>query len=65
MVLLQLALQSSEKALRSFNYQAVISEIESKVSVFPPFPQPPPVDSSAVNTVIHFVSNFRKRLTSL
>ena len=40
-----------------YNYQAVTSESESKVRVFFPFPQPPPVDLTAVDSLIDLVSN--------
>ena len=49
----------------SYNYQAVTSESESKVRVFSLFPQPPPVDLTAVNSLIDLVSNIHNNLTSL
>ena len=48
-----------------YNYQAVTSESESKVRAFPPFPQPPPVDLTAVDSLIDLVSNIHHKLTSL
>ena len=48
-----------------YNYQAVTSESESKVRVFSPFPQPPPVDLTAVDSPIDLVSNIHNKLTSL
>ena len=48
-----------------YNYQAVISENETKVRVFSPFPQPPPVDLTAVSSLIDLVSNIPDKLTSL
>ena len=48
-----------------YNYQAVTSESESKVRVFSPFPQPPPVDLTAVDSLIDLVSNIHHKLTSL
>ena len=48
-----------------YNYQAVTSESESKVRVFSPFPQPPPVDLTAVDSLIDLVGNFHHKLTSL
>ena len=40
-----------------YNYPAITSEIESKVRVFSPFPQPPPVDLTAVGSSIDLVTN--------
>ena len=48
-----------------YNYQAVTSESESKVRIFSPFPQPPPVDLTAVDSLIDLVSNIHYKLTSL
>ena len=48
-----------------YNYQAVTSESESKVRIFSPFPQPPPVDLTAVDSLIDLVSNIHHKLTSL
>ena len=48
-----------------YNYQAVTSENESKVRVFSPFPQPPPVDLTAVDSLTDLVSNIHHKLTSL
>ena len=48
-----------------YNYQAVTSESESKVRVFSPFPQPPPVDLTAVDSLIDLVSNIHHKVTSL
>ena len=48
-----------------YNYQAVTSESESKVPVFSPLPQPPPVDLTAVDSLVHLVSNIHTKLTSL
>ena len=48
-----------------YKYQADTSESESKVRVFSPFPQPPPVDLTAVDPLIDFVSNIHNKLTSL
>ena len=48
-----------------YNYQAVTSESESKVRVFSPFPQPPPVELTAVDSLIDLVSNIHNKLTSL
>ena len=48
-----------------YNYQAVTSESESKVRVFSPFPQPPPVDLTAIDSLIDIVSNIHHKLTSL
>ena len=47
------------------NYQVVTSESESKVRVFSPFPQPPPVDLTAVDSLIDLVSKIHQKLTSL
>ena len=49
----------------NYNYQAVTSESESKFRVFSPFPQPPPVDLTAVESFIDLVSNIHNKLTSL
>ena len=38
-----------------YNYQAVTSESEGKFRVFSPFPQPPPVDLTAVDSLIDLV----------
>ena len=46
-------------------YQAVTSESESKVRVFCPFPQPPPVDLTAVNSIIDLVNKIHHKLLSL
>ena len=43
-----------------YNYQAVTSESQSKVRAFSPFPQPPPVDLTAVDSLIDLVSNIHK-----
>ena len=43
-----------------YNYQAATSESESKVRVFSPFPQPPPVDLTAVDSLIDLVSNIHQ-----
>ena len=48
-----------------YNYQAVTSESESKVRVFSPFPKLPPVDLTAVDSLIDLVSNIHNKLTSL
>ena len=48
-----------------YNYQAVSSESESKVRVFSPFPQPPPVDLTAVDSLIDLVSKIHHKLPSL
>ena len=48
-----------------YNYQAVTSESESKVRVFSPFPQPPPVDFTAVDSLIDLNSIIHHKLTSL
>ena len=48
-----------------YNYQAVTSETGSKVRVFSPFPQPPPVDITAVDSLIDLVTNIHHQLTSL
>ena len=48
-----------------YNYQAVTSESESNVRVFSRFPQPPPVDLTAVDSLIDLVSNIHYKLTSL
>ena len=48
-----------------YNYQAVTSESESKVRVFSPFPQPPPVDLTAVDSLIDLVNIIHHKLTSL
>ena len=48
-----------------YNYQAVISESESKVRVFSPFPQPPPNDLTAVDSLINLNSNIHHKLTFL
>ena len=47
-----------------YNYQAVTSESESKVRVFS-LPQPPPVDLTAVDSLIDLVSNIHHKLTTL
>ena len=48
-----------------YNYQAVTSESGSKVRVFSPFPQSPPVDLTAVDSLIDLVSKIQHKLTSL
>ena len=48
-----------------YNYQAVTSEKESKVPVFSPFPQPPAVDLTAVDSLIDLVSNIHHKLTQI
>ena len=48
-----------------YNYQAVTSDSESKVRIFSPFPQPPLVDLTAVDSLIDLVSNIHYKLTSL
>ena len=46
-------------------YQAVTLESESKVRVFSLFSQPPPIDSTAVVSLIDLVSHIHQKLTSL
>ena len=59
-------LQSSKKsAAFIYNYQAATSESQSKVRLFSPFPQPPPGDLTAVDSLIDLVSNSHKKLISL
>ena len=59
-------LQSSKKsAAFIYNYQAATSESQSKVRLFSPFPQPPPGDLTAVDSLIDLVSNIHKKLISL
>ena len=48
-----------------YNYQAVTSESENKVRVFSLLPQPPPVDLTAVDSLIELVRNIHNKLTSL
>ena len=48
-----------------FNYQADTTEIESKVRIFSLFQQPPPVDLTAVDSLIDLVSNIQHKLTTL
>ena len=48
-----------------YYYQVVTSEIESKVSLFSRFPQPPAVDLTTVVSIIDLVSNVPKHLSSL
>ena len=47
------------------NYQAVTLESESKVRVFSPFRQPPPVELIALDSLIDLVKNIHHKLTSL
>ena len=48
-----------------YNYQAVTSESESKVRVFSPFPQPAPVDLTAVDSLFDLIINIHHKLNSL
>ena len=54
-----------EGAAFIYDYQAVSSESESQVRAFSPFPQPPPVDLTAVDSLFDLVSNLHLKLTSL
>ena len=49
----------------SHNYQAVTSKSESKVRVFSPFPLPPPVDLTAVDSLLDFLSSNHNKLAFL
>ena len=54
-----------EGAAFNSNYEAVTSESESEVRVFSPFPQPPPVDLTAVDSLFDLASFIYNKLTSL
>ena len=47
-----------------YSDQAVTSENENKVRVFSLFPQPPPVDLTAVDSLIDLVCKIHHKLTS-
>ena len=65
MVLLQVALQSSKKALRSFiTIEPLLQKVKAKF-VFFLFPQPPPVDLTDVDWLIDLVSHIHHKSTSL
>ena len=49
----------------AYNYQIVTSENAIKFREFSPFPQPPQVYLTTVNSLLDLVSNVRKHLTSV
>ena len=48
-----------------YKFQALTSGSENKARVFSPFPQPPPIDLTAVDSLFDLVSNIHHKLTCL